>query len=629
MMCRLAVLISNKGTGTNLQAIIDGVKSKKIQAKIVAVVSDAPDVLGLQRARKHELPIKIVPKKEELSGVLKKLDLDYICLAGWKQIILDEAIEAFPNRILNIHPGLIPDDIKGEVVNPDGTEGLWNKGKLTDLAIQQFIESKATYAGSTIHFLTKEFDFGPVLGRVFEKVKKGDTVESLYSRLKVKENKLYVEVLSKLCSQKTILITDGGGRGAALVDKYAQFSDVGRILVVPGNDLMQINTKKPVLTFSNLKTTSVKEILEICKKEKVDFVDVSQDNAVEVGIVDRVSKLGIAVFGPTKKAGQIEWDKAWARDFMEKYEIPSPKFYKFTSEKDGIDFVSKNSNSRWFVKASGLAEGKGAIPASDLNEAISAIKEMKKFGSSGETYLLEEWLAGEEFSAFALCDGKDFKIVGFAQDHKRVNDRDLGPNTGGMGCVSNPLVISNYKLQISNIFRKTVEGLRKEKRPYKGVLYLGGIVVGGTVYIIEFNARWGDPEAEVLLPSIKNDLYEVALAIIEGKINKLNLKVDKKVRVAVAACAKGYPVDYSKVKGKKVLGIEKALNTGVKVYGAGVKKVGQDFVVNGGRVLYVVGEGKNIIEAREKAYQAMELISIEGNNLHFRKDIGFRKGKVI
>lgn len=425
---------------------------------------------------------------------------------------------------------------------------------------------------------------------------------------------------------KTVLIVDAGGRGSALVDKYGQSKKVGKILVVPGNDLMQINTKKKVITFPNLKTTSIKEILEICKKEKVDLADVAQDNAVEKGLVDGLIKIGILVVGPSRLAGQIEWDKAWAREFMSKYKIPSPKFYTFTSQNKGLDFVKKHPSKKWFVKASGLAEGKGAIPASNINEAIAAIKEMTKFGSSGETYLLEEWLIGEEFSAFALCDGKDFQVVGFAQDHKRINDGDLGPNTGGMGCVSNPLIADiNIKKQVQGIFQKTIDGLSKEGRPYKGVLYLGGIVVGSTVYIIEFNARWGDPEAESILPSIKNDLYEIGLSIIVGNIKKLNLKIDDKTRVAVAACAKGYPIDYSKVKGKKVLGIKKAIKIpNIKIYGAGIKKEGKDYSVCGGRVLFVVGTGEDIIKARKKAYEAMELISIEGDNLHYRRDIGWR-----
>ncbi|MBI2019697.1 hypothetical protein HYS95_03480, partial [Candidatus Daviesbacteria bacterium] len=657
MMCRLAILISNKGTGTNLQAIIDGAKNKKINAKIAAVISDTPASLGLQRAKKYNLPIKIVSKKEQLLRILKKLNLDYVCLAGWKQIVLDEVIDAFPDRILNLHPGLIPDQFDGEVKNPDGSKGLWNRGKLTDLAIGNFIDTKATYAGSSIHFLTHQFDFGPVLGRAFEKVKKGDTIESLYSRLKVKENKLYAEVLVKLSTQKTVLVIDGGGRGAALVDKYGKSEKVKRILAVPGNDMMQINTKKPVTTFPNLKTTSVKEIIEICQKEKVDLVDVAQDNAVASGLVNELRKLKIQTFGPTKEAGQVEWDKAWARDFMKKYNIPHPQYHVFSTEKEGIDFVKNESThdltvgvssrlrtssdngkpatlqsgfssdkptTTWFVKAAGLAEGKGVIPAANAAETVEAIKSLKNFGDSGKTYLLEQALAGEEFSAFAICDGVNFKITGFAQDHKRVNDGDKGPNTGGMGCVSNPLIILNIKNQILNILKKAVEGLTKEKRPYKGVLYLGGIVVGKKVFVIEFNARWGDPEAEVVIPSIQNDFVDLADIVINQKLNTFKIKVDKKVRVAVALTAKGYPVDYSKVKGKKILGLDKALKTGIKIYGAGIKRVNEAFVVNGGRVLFLVGEGNNVKEARDKAYKAIGLISIEGNNLHYRKDIGWR-----
>lgn len=201
-MKRIAVLISNKGTGTNLQAIIDGVESGKINAEIVAVISDAEEAQGLARARKHKLPIEICPKKEDLLSLLQRLNLDYVCLAGWKQIILDEVIDAFPSRILNTHPGLIPDTMDGVVKNPDGTDGLWNKGKMTDKAMQNFLDNKATYAGCTNHFLSHEFDFGPVLGRCFEKILPGDTVDSLYTRLKVKENRLYVDVLAKLCKEK-------------------------------------------------------------------------------------------------------------------------------------------------------------------------------------------------------------------------------------------------------------------------------------------------------------------------------------------------------------------------------------------------------------------------------------------
>lgn len=201
-MKKLVVLISNTGTGTNVQAIIDGVENKKINGAIVAIVSDTRQAQGLEHAKKHHVPIEICPKKEDLLPLLRTYNPDYICLAGWKQIILDEVIDEFPNRILNTHPGLIPDTMDGVVKNPDGTDALWNKGKMTDKAIQNFLDNKATYAGCTNHFLSPEFDFGPVLGRCFEKIKSGDTVETLYGRLKVRENQLYANVLVKLCMKR-------------------------------------------------------------------------------------------------------------------------------------------------------------------------------------------------------------------------------------------------------------------------------------------------------------------------------------------------------------------------------------------------------------------------------------------
>lgn len=201
---RIVVLTSNIGTGTNLQAIIDATKNKIINGNIIAVVSDVPSTPASDKAKKHKIPVILCPKKEELLNILMTIVPDYIALAGWKQIITKEVIDNFPNKILNTHPGLIPDKIDGMVKNPDKTIALWNKGKMTDKAIQNFLDKKATYAGCSNHFLTHEFDFGPVLGRCFEKIKKNDTVESLYKKLKKKENKLYVSVLRKLTRQKLI-----------------------------------------------------------------------------------------------------------------------------------------------------------------------------------------------------------------------------------------------------------------------------------------------------------------------------------------------------------------------------------------------------------------------------------------
>ncbi|MDP3987772.1 MAG: formyltransferase family protein [Candidatus Levybacteria bacterium] len=207
-MKRLAVLISNIGTGTNLQAIINGVEEKKINAKIVTVISDTQDSLGLQRAKKHNLPTAICPKKENLLDILKKNKVDFICLAGWKQIVTDKIIDAYQNKILNTHPGIIPNTLDGSFKNPDGTKAIWNKGKMTNKAMQNILDNKTSYAGCTNHFLTHEFDFGPVLDRCFEKVKSNDTIDSLYSRLKVKENKLYVDVLAKLCNNPDVILNE-------------------------------------------------------------------------------------------------------------------------------------------------------------------------------------------------------------------------------------------------------------------------------------------------------------------------------------------------------------------------------------------------------------------------------------
>lgn len=437
--------------------------------------------------------------------------------------------------------------------------------------------------------------------------------------------------------ERTVLVVDGGGRGSALVDKYAQSREVKRIIAVPGNNLMGINTDKPVQIYPQLKTTSVPEIIEICQKEDVNLVDVAQDNAVEAGLVDKLQAMGISVVGPTRAAGQIEWSKAWAREFGERQSIPQPSFKICLSQREGIDYLKSQPDQPWFVKASGLAEGKGALPASNNKEAIERVLEMERFKEAGKVFLVEKWLrgdddsAGEEFSAYILSDGENYKTIGNAQDYKRANDHDQGENTGSMGCNSPALVLTENLLQETeiNIFNKAIAGLRREGKPYKGILYLGGMVIreGGRQmpYVIEFNARWGDPEAQAIVPGLINDFFEVGMAVANGDIRNLKLQTDGKSRVVVAGASKGYPGNYETVKGKEIHGIKEARQVnGVKFYSAAIKEDRGKYYANGGRLFYIVGEGKNIIEAQERAYEAMSLVSIEGNNLHFRTDIGWR-----
>lgn len=440
--------------------------------------------------------------------------------------------------------------------------------------------------------------------------------------------------------RNTILVVDGGGRGATLVDKYAQSEHVERVIAVPGNDLMKINTDKPVQIYPQLKTTSVPEILEICEREGVNLVDVAQDNAVEAGLVDVLTERGIPTVGPTRNAGQIEWDKAWSREFGARHDVPQPSFRVCITQQEGFAYILSQPDQPWFVKASGLAEGKGALPARNNEEALERVKEMERFKEAGRVFLVEKWLrgdddsAGEEFSTYVFSDGRNYKVIGNAQDHKRINNFDEGENTGGMGCSTPPLVLTPELMRDVEIgiIDRVINGLYVEGRPYKGVLYLGGMAIrrNGSLSssVIEFNARWGDPEIQVVLPGFINDLFEVSMAIAQGDISKLQLRTDGKSRVVVAGASKGYPGDYKGVRGKQIYGLDEAREIeGVKLYGAGVKVEDGKYYANGGRLFYIVGEGETVIDARQKAYEAMSLVYIDGNNLHFRTDIGWRDVK--
>lgn len=312
---------------------------------------------------------------------------------------------------------------------------------------------------------------------------------------------------------------------------------------------------------------------------------------------------------------------------MVKYNLPIPNFKSFNEKKKAISYINSLPEQVFFIKAAGLAFGKGVIRAENKKEAIEAVHEMSKFGKSGETFLIEEALIGEEFSLFAICDGENFIVAKSAQDHKRAFDGDTGPNTGGMGCVAptgaiNNSIITNIE---KNIFKPLLGGMKKEGRPYKGILYLGGMLTKTGVKIIEFNCRWGDPEAEVILPSIKTDYLDLVTAVREVNLKKAKIIFDEKVRISVAGCSKGYPGDYSAAKGKELLGLTKIMKTpGINIFGSGIKRKENRFFATGGRVFYIVGEGKDILEARKKAYQAMEKVTIEGDNLHYRTDIGWR-----
>ncbi len=439
-----------------------------------------------------------------------------------------------------------------------------------------------------------------------------------------------------------VLVVEGGGRGSALVHAYSRSSYVKRILAVPGNDLMQSVSEKPVKTFPNLETTSINEILDICEKENVDLVDVAQDNAVKAGLVDVLREKGIPVVGPPRDAGKIEWSKAFARNLGKKIGLPQPKYGIFTTIAEGVDYILKQPEDKgWFVKADGLAEGKAVLPIEKRSQAKSKIRELRgRFKDAARTYLIEDWIGkdqepfeeGEEFSYFVITDGKVFKKLGAAQDQKRLYNGDKGPNTGGMGSSSPPLLINE---EIDNVTtRKIIEPflnhLRELGLDYRGVVYLGAMHLQkrGEVYVVEWNARWRDPEAEVILPGLKTDIFDLGQAVANQNLEDIDIQIDNNYRIAVAGVAKGYPYDHQRIKGKEIFGIEDVLKMeGVILYGAGVKKEGNRYYVNGGRLFYIVGVGKNPIDTRKKVYSAIERLSVEDDNLHYRTDTGLKDAK--
>lgn len=433
-----------------------------------------------------------------------------------------------------------------------------------------------------------------------------------------------------------VAVIDASARGAALAAQYAKSEHVSEVHVLPGNDLVGINSPdkliKPVPEIKSVKNTA--SIVEYCRRNGIVLVDVAQDDAVALGTTDELLREKIPyVVGPTKAAGEIEWDKYYARLFGMGVGLQQPNFRAFMGAQAGIKYMEElPENTRSFIKAAGLAEGKGVVSANSRKEAQKKIKELKsRFREAASMYLIEEALEGEEFSAYALSDGETALWLGSAQDNKRANNYDEGENTGGMGVHTSPLIITkDLQRQIQeDIFDKTFAGLRNEGRAYKGVMYLGGMAVKdkGSIVpkVIEFNARWGAPEAEALVPGITTDFYELGVATATGKLHEVNLQTDGKQRVVVVLASRGYPGDYSEVKGKRIWGIDEANQMdNVTVFGAGVERVNGTDRAKGGRLVSVVGEGNDLEAARRNAYNGINVLYVEGNNGHFRTDIASR-----
>lgn len=431
-----------------------------------------------------------------------------------------------------------------------------------------------------------------------------------------------------------ILVIGSGGREHALVWKVAQSRLVDKIFCAPGNAGIAGSAE-----CLDIKAEDIPALAEFARKEKIDLTVVGPEAPLAKGIVDEFGRSRLRIFGPNKSAAQLEASKVFAKQLMVKYKVPTADFKIFDNARDAKDHIEQ-TGAPCVIKADGLAAGKGVVVAKTVDEArltVVSIMEDKIFGEAGNRVIIEDCLEGLEASMIVLTDSKRVVPLAVSQDHKRIFDQDLGPNTGGMGAYSPAPVVTEslFNEILEKIVYRTIDGLVREGMDYKGVLYAGVMITKQGPKTLEFNVRFGDPESQAILPRLKSDLLEVMSATTEGKLSRYkNLEWDNRPCVCVVCASKGYPGEYE--KGKEISGLDAVAGMkDVVVFHAGTKLVQsseflpdrqagkvQSLVTNGGRVLGVTGLGQTIKEAIRKTYQAVEKIHFEG--MHYRKDIGYR-----
>ena len=417
-----------------------------------------------------------------------------------------------------------------------------------------------------------------------------------------------------------ILVVGGGGREHTLVWKIVQSPRVGKVFAAPGNA-----GTAAIAENLDLRPTDIEGLGKAAKEKGIDLVVVGPEAPLASGIVDYFDSLGVPIFGPTKAATQVESSKVFARNLMEKYGIPCPKGAIFSCYSNAREYLQEQRPSV-VIKADGLAAGKGVIIAGSLAEAHKAlgdIMEAKIFGSAGDRVIIDKYLSGREVSLIAFTDGKTVSPMVPACDYKKIGDNDQGSNTGGMGSYSPPGFFSAGMTEkvTKDILLPAVQAMAKEGLPYKGVLYVGLMIVNGEPVVLEFNARFGDPETQVVLPLLKTDLVDILMAVVQGNLDRVKIEWSPEACVGVVMASGGYPGSYK--TGFPIRGID-SVDKDVLVFHAGTK-LGDDGIIytDGGRVLTVVGVGKDMAEAREKVYRNIPNIYFEG--CHYRKDIALRE----
>ncbi len=415
-----------------------------------------------------------------------------------------------------------------------------------------------------------------------------------------------------------VLVIGSGGREHALVWKISKSPMVSKIYCAPGNAGISRQAELVKLSSNDLDG-----ILEFALREKIDLTVVGPEEPLTKGIVDLFESKGLTIFGPNKRAAEIEGSKVFAKEMMKKYHIPTASYEVFEDKDEAINYI-RLKGVPIVVKAEGLAAGKGVTVCRKEEEAISAINHImvdRVFGDAGNRIIIEEYLYGEEASFLALTDGKSILPLASSQDHKPVFDDDKGPNTGGMGAYSPAPVITPeiHERVIEEILKPIIYGMSEEGRPYKGCLYAGLMIQDGRPKVLEFNARFGDPETQPILMRLKDDLVPLLFACIKGGISNYEIEWDERPSVCVVMASKGYPGQYE--KGKVISGLDDVLSMeDIFVFHAGTAIKDDHIITNGGRVLGVTGLGKDIKDAIERTYEAVRRISWEG--VHYRTDIG-------
>ena len=415
-----------------------------------------------------------------------------------------------------------------------------------------------------------------------------------------------------------VLIVGSGGREHAIAASVAKSSKVDEIYCAPGNaGIGMIAQCVPIGAME------FDKIVAFAKEKEIDLTIVGMDDPLVGGLVDELEAAGLRAFGPRKNAAILEGSKAFSKDLMKKYNIPTASYENFANAKDAEAYLEK-AKFPIVLKADGLALGKGVLICKDLEEAKEGVKSImldKKFGSAGNQMVIEEFMTGREVSVLSFVDGKTIKTMTSAQDHKRAMDGDQGLNTGGMGTFSpSPFYTEEVdEFCKKYIYQPTVDAMAAEGREFKGIIFFGLMLTEAGPKVLEYNARFGDPEAQVVLPRMKNDIVEVAEACIDGKLDEIDLQFEDNAAVCVVLASEGYPVNYE--KGYAIHGLE-AFEGKEDYYcfHAGTKKTEEGIVTNGGRVLGITAKGRNLKEARANAYDAADWVTFE--NKYMRSDIG-------